>query len=252
MTVAFDAVGPSSAGAGTATGGPLSWTHTGSGSALLVGVSLDAGSDTGITLSVTCDSVAMTSLGKVESGSGGQGFLEVFAAAGLVGSSHAIVATSSNPGGTGDLEGGSLSFTGAGTTVGAAFGTPATGSSSSLGASIAVTLSSTTSGNMVAAFLANGTTISSVGSPATSRFIINQMGGGGSGTGNAAGATSPSTGSAVTTTWTVTQAFGAMLAVEVLAAPAGVTSGPPLSLVAVNRPALVVSNSGWRNAGRSR
>ena len=32
----------------------------------------------------------------------------------------------------------------------------------------------------------------------------------------------------------------------------GATSGPPVSLVAVNRPALIVSNAGWRGAGHSR
>ncbi len=164
MAVAFDAVGPSSAGAGTATAGPLSWTHTGSGSALLAGVSVDAGSDTGITCSCTCDGVAMTSLGKVESGGGTAGFLQVFAAAGLSGSSHAIVATASGGAPPGDMEGGSLSFTGAGATVAAAFGTPAAANPST--GTCAVTLPASTSGNLVAAFLADGNTISSVSSPA--------------------------------------------------------------------------------------
>lgn len=37
-----------------------------------------------------------------------------------------------------------------------------------------------------------------------------------------------------------------------LKAAAGAASGPPVSLVAVNRPALIVSNSGWRGSGHSR
>ena len=44
------------------------------------------------------------------------------------------------------------------------------------------------------------------------------------------------------------QQFGIM----VLVYEAGALSGPPVSLVAVNRPALIVSNSGWRSAQHSR
>ncbi len=251
MAVAFDAVGPSSAGASTPTPGPLSWTHPGSGSALLAGVSVDAGNDTGITCACTCDGAAMTSLGKVEAGGITSGFLQVFAAAGLSGSSHAIVATASGGTGAADMEGGSLSFTGAGATVGTAFGTPATANPAT--APCAVTLPSSVTGNLVAAFLANGDTISSVNSPAASEFIVNLMGGGGSATGNAAGATSPSTGSAVTVTWTVVSTFAGMLAVEVLAGsgpPPGPAAGPVLRLP--NFPVLMVTRAGWENAGHSR
>lgn len=81
VAVAFDAVGPSSAGANASSSTTLSWTHAvGTGPALVVaGIQCDASPDGGVTLAVTCGGTSMTSLGRVETTlSSGSGFLQVF------------------------------------------------------------------------------------------------------------------------------------------------------------------------------
>jgi hypothetical protein len=69
VAVAFDAVGPSSAGAGATTGTTLTWTHTavGSGVALVIAVGVGCStSDAGFSISgVTVDGVAATSLSSI-------------------------------------------------------------------------------------------------------------------------------------------------------------------------------------------
>ena len=213
MAVLFDAVGPSASGAGNAGPTTLGWTHTvGAGvtnGIILVGCSFDASSDSGVTMSATCATVTMTPVGAiVHSGGGTSGFLGVFSSAiGVATGANAIVVTAS--GTPEDLEGGSLSFSGV---TGLGVPVPGTGTS---GSTCTATVASNTSGNIIAGFVGNGDTISTVSSPGTSEFIINQKGSDGHGTGNAAGAISPATGSSVTITWNVTSVFYASLGVEV-------------------------------------
>lgn len=63
-----------------------------------------------------------------------------------------------------------------------------------------------------------------------------------------------STGGAETATFTIPASTNdqATILVAFRLAAGGPSSGPPASLAAVNRPALIVSNSGWRGAGHSR
>lgn len=62
-----------------------------------------------------------------------------------------------------------------------------------------------------------------------------------------------STGGAETTGFTgASSGQWSILTVAFKLAATGPTSGPPVSLVAPNWPALIVSNSGWRGAGHSR
>jgi hypothetical protein len=226
MPVAFDAVGPSSSGANSATAS-LTWAHTitGSGTVLLAACALDAGSDGAFSMSATYNAVAMTSLSVVHSGGLSAGFLQVWGIIAAAGAAHNVVVTAA--GGTpSGLSGGSLSFTGAGQSIAAAFGTPATGTGNPA-STVTATMASTTSGNIIGGFACSGSSFSSATSPSTSRFI------GGSGfsaaAGQSAGATSPSTGSPVTMAWTLggSDAFAEIM-IEVLAAASG--ANPPAGL----------------------
>lgn len=226
MAVAFDAVGPSAAGATVATNTALTFAHTitGASTVLLAGIAVDNGSDTGLSCTATYNSLPMTSLLVRHSGGAAAGFLQVFGIIAGAGASHNVVATVA--GGTpANITGGSISFTGAGQTLGAAFGSP-TAADSAGGTpttATATTSGATTSGNIVAGFVINGAGITSATSPSTSRFI-NSATGTGAGR-SCAGATSPSTGSTVTMAWTVSPDYFGEILVEVLAAPVGIPTG---------------------------
>jgi hypothetical protein len=193
--------------------------------AILVACSLDAPADGGLTMSATCAGVTMTSLGIVHANSTTLGYLQVWGLTGVGTGTLAIVVTVT--GGTpDDLEGGSLSFSGA-----ARFGTPATGVSSGTTGTATATLNTNTTGSLIAGFTAAGDSITSATSPSTSRFINNNRGGAGDGTGNAAGATSAATGSAVTMAWALNSAtFFAEILVEVQ--PVTPLPPPPVPLYA--------------------
>ena len=245
--VAYDAVGPSSAGVGVGAGTTLSWSHTVTGSniAVVAGVAVDGSPDT-MTCTCTCNGSAMTSLAKVHSGGGANtiGYLQVFGIAGVTAGSASLVATCSAA--PADINGGSLSFSGV--SPGTPFGTAATAGSTS-GTASAATAGSTT-GNMVAGFCVEGTGITSATAPATSRFLNNYRGGAGNGAGDSAGATSPSTGSAVTMAWTVTNDFWAAAAVEVLAGGAGQATAVAATavggtLVALTSPSTLLSGPNY-------
>lgn len=247
MAVAFDAVGPSSAGANSATTS-LTWAHTitGANTVLIAGCALDAGSDAGFSMSATYNGVSMTSLsGPIHSGGLTAGFLQVWGIIAAAGTSHNVVVTAA--GGTpAGLSGGSLSFTGAGQTIGAAFGTPVTANPGGTSSTVTAAMASNTSGNIIAGFGCSGSNFSSATSPSTSRFI------GGSGftaaAGQSAGATSPSTGSSVTMAWTLggSDAWAEIL-VEILAvasgtqAPAAVAAAAGVAPDALTSPHQVLS-----------
>lgn len=208
MAVAFDAVGPSSAGA-SATASPLSWSHTCTGTNLLLLAGVVDDDDGAAITSMTYGSQPMTQVGTyVHQDADTAGWTTLYKLVAPI----AGTATITVNGVGGHCEGGSVSFTGADQSTGV--GAPQTAT----GPITAPTLSftPTTSGNIVTAVLGNGSAITSATSPATSRWINNQ--GGGSAGGNGAMATSPSTGSAVTMAWATTHDWWAIVAVEVLAA----------------------------------
>lgn len=161
MSVAVDAVGPGSGGA-AATGTSLSWSHTCTGSNLLlvVGVAVGIATDTGITASVTCNGNAMntSALFKVESDgqhSHTAGYIQMFYFAGPnVGSNSIAVSTSSSV----DITAGSISFTGVDQTT--PVGTPVTASDDNTGGTKPPTATvSSAAGNMVVDALCYGQAI---------------------------------------------------------------------------------------------
>jgi len=112
--VAFDAVGPSSAGASVASGSSLSWNHTvtASGANLLLMAAIAVGSspDTGRTLAVTYNGVAMTPVGLVHSNNQALGYVQLFSLKAPASGTHPVLVTLT--GGTASLAAGSVSFTG--------------------------------------------------------------------------------------------------------------------------------------------
>src|SRR6476619_6975756 len=115
MAVAFDAVGPSSAGAGAAGvsgAGALTWSHTCTGSQLLllVGVGVGGAISDGNTVAVTYNGVSMTDCGagKIHTNAGTLGFVQLFY---LIAPATGANTVSINSGAAaGDVTGGSISF----------------------------------------------------------------------------------------------------------------------------------------------
>jgi hypothetical protein len=241
VAVGFDAVGPSSSGGSSTSATTVTWAHTitGSSTVLIAGCALDAGSDAGFSMTATYNSVAMTALGSaVHSGGITAGFLQVWGNIAAAGAAHNVVVTAA--GGTpAGLSGGSLSFTGAGQTIGAAFGTPATANTPAPTTTPSAALAANTSGNIIAGFCCSGSGFTSATAPSTSRFI------GGSGftgaAGQSAGATSPSTGSSVTMAWLTGSDDFAEILVEILAAASGIPTGLASGTGAALNPAIVTS-----------
>lgn len=215
MALGWDAAGPSASGTNGTTS-PLTWSHTvtGSNNTLLVGVACD--NDATTITSVTYGAAPMTGLyagsaNYKHSNGGTAGWVAVYRLWNASAGTATVTVTLS---GNATAEGGSLSFSGSDPAAGTGTPQSAVGSSSPT-----LSFTPTTSGNIVAAFLVNGAFITSATSPLTSRFINN--GGGSNAGGHLAGATAPSTGSAVTTAWTADADWWAIIAVEVLAGGAG-------------------------------
>lgn len=159
MAVAFDTVGPSSAGTGSATS-PLTWSHTvtaGSNMALIAGCSLGASSvGTGFTMTATYNGVAMTSLG-IKIGAGGNGLAQVWIlVAPATGAAHNVVITKTVGGTIISLTGGSMSFSGVNQTT--PTGTLVT-TSGSTGTTASASVTGTTTGNQIFAVAAVGSAI---------------------------------------------------------------------------------------------
>ena len=219
MAVAFDAVGPSSAGATSAASATLTWTHTnvGAGVALVVAVAVGDSNDTGVTMSAKLDpagaNTTIPSLGAlIHSGGGTAGFAGLFGLPNVSSGAHDITVTTSAA--VDNMEGGSVSFTGADLTT--AFGTQQSFTQQGTAAP-SITHTGSTSGNMVTAGLAHGLAITSA-SPGTSRWIRNVNSS--SAAGNGAQATIDAGGS-VTITWAAGNDWCGIASVEVLAAAAG-------------------------------
>ena len=112
--VAVDSTGPNSSGAAAPGASSLSWSHTvtssGSNLALVVAVGVGARPDDGLALSVTYNSVAMTSAGLMHADNTDHGFVQMFCLAAPATGTNTVAVSLS--GGIGDLVGGSISFTG--------------------------------------------------------------------------------------------------------------------------------------------
>lgn len=214
MAVAFDAVGPSSSGVQSSGSTTVSWTHTnvGSGVALFVAIAVDASPDT-MTVSCKLDpagaNTTIPSLGSIRhSNDSTAGYLALFGLPNVSSGAHTITGTASAA--PSNMEGGSLSFTGADTTT--PFSAIQSGASAGNSTTPSLTFTGSTFGNMVAGAVADGNVISSITS-GTSRWIMN--GSGLAAAGHQAGATIDGGGS-VTLSWTATADWWAVQAVEVL------------------------------------
>lgn len=245
MALAFDAVGPSAAGAtGTS---PVTWSHTCSGSqrVLLVGVAVGntSGSDASNVVSVTYAGVAMTSIGIRHSNDNPFGFVQVF---GLInpasGANNVVVTVTNSPD---SIIGGSLSFNGADQTTG--WGAPVTAIGTNALAAVNI---GSTSGNIVAFFPCIGSLLNAnPNSPGVLRFLknLNNF----SAAGNLGGATAPGTGSTVTCAWPTSSAdWWAILAVEVKAATGGGAS-LTLGLVSETDSAFALTKTKSKAFGQS-
>jgi hypothetical protein len=220
MAVAFDAVGPSSAGTSSLANTALSWSHTCTGSnlCLIVGVGLGANPDTALSMTATYNGVAMTSLGVVHSGGSNGGIAQLWRLVAPATGAHTVAIAAA--GGTPiSLEGGSVSYTGVNQTT--PVGTPVTASSQTGAPSVTVT--GTTAGNMVAGVAVNGNNLTASGN--TGRWLVNASTG--SAAGNAAGADAAAGGS-VALSWTATADWWATIGVELLADTGAATVDAPL------------------------
>ncbi len=230
-SVAFDAVGPSSAGAGGAgpPASPITWSHTCTGSNLVLFVGIAVGrpnaTDANITIgAVTYNGVAMTLVPNslVHSNNQTAGYAVLYYLVNPATGAHTVSVsfTDTLPSATDALELGSISFTGVDQN------TPFTNLASSTGASTAPSVAVTSaSGNMVLDVVANGSGISSSGK--TNRWLknVNTSSGGGNGAqSTAAGAAS------VTMSYTVTSDWWAVVGVNVVASG----TGPSLSTNSVS------------------
>lgn len=219
MAVAFDAVGPSSAGTGSQNAATITpWTHTSVGTTGLAGVvvvALGAANTTtnAYTISVTWGGVAMTSLGKVFTNNSTAGYVQMFGIIAPPTGAQSIAVTAS--GAPTSLNAGSVSFTGAGS-----FGTATTAFGNTTTATAAIPGTSTA--NMITAGVAAGSTLAA-STGVTSRWLNNLVGSTGAGEaaqGTAAGIASGS----ASMTWTVSPAdFWGIVGVEVKASAAAAT-----------------------------
>ena len=223
MAVAFDTVGPSSAGTSNLGSASLSWIHTtGANVALVVVVGVGSGADGTHTCTVTCDGNNMPSLGIIHSNNAATGYVQLFGLPNRGAGSHSIVASVTG-GAVTSLEGGSVSYTGA--DLSSPFTTAQTAASA--GVSATLTFTGSTSGNMVTAGVCAGSPLGSE-SAGTQRWINNASNGTGAGE---AGQGDNAAGGSVTFTWPIspTDSWG-IVAVEVIAS----TDGGPFSSTYTN------------------
>jgi len=190
-------VGPGSAGASVAGGSSLSWTHTVSGTSrlLTVGIAVGSGTDSGLSLSAAYNGVAMTSAAIVHSNNQTAGFTQLFYLVNPPMGAYTVQVMLA--GGTADLEGGSVSFTGVNQT------TPLRNAATNFGAGTSASMTvSSAAGDMVVDVVANGSAITSSGR--TLGWLKNQNGnsaGGNAAQSTAAGASSVTMSYAVMSDW---------------------------------------------------
>lgn len=221
MAVAFDAVGPSSSGTGSATS-PLTWTHVNSGNGILVGTTIFNGSTNTVT-AVTYGGVSVPFLGFVSGGSGGAGGVALY---GLVGptcpTGSNTVSMSFSDGANHNA--GSISVSGAGS-----LGTAVTGTGTNT-ASVTASVSGTTTGGLiVAAGSYGGSSLNTFSGTNGVTVRWQHPGSGNTGSDNGVGGTVASTGGGAAQTVGFTDTgtdFWGIVAVEVKP-PATASSPPP-------------------------
>jgi hypothetical protein len=213
--VAFDAVGPSAAGAGSGAT-PLTWTHVNSGNGIFVGITTLTGSSNTVT-SVTYGGVTVPLRGFIESGGVGHGSGGI-ALYGLIGptcptgSNTVSVAFSDGS----NHNAGSISVSAAG-----ALGTVFTATQSTSTGTGSVTVNGTTTGGLIvsAAAFGGGSSTGTFGATAPNVLRWSHDGTTNTASDNGCGGTAPSTGGGanqtVTFTNTNTDNWG-LIAVEVL------------------------------------
>jgi len=228
MAVAFDAVGPSSAGATAGAGTTVSWSHTctGSNRVLVVGAAVNCGSTQTIT-GVTYNGVAMTAVpsGRMNSNNTANvGFVQVWYLIAPATGANTVVITASAS--VFSFSAGSVSFTGVDQTT--PLGAAVTSFGSSAAASVAVT--GTTAGNIVIDAVCTGNAVSSSGQSLQWLRNTDTL----SAAGNGASSTVAGGGTA-TMSYTVNNDFWGIVAVEVLAVPGAATPPPPWPLFVSDR-----------------
>lgn len=221
MAVAFDAVGPSSAGAtraaSTSSPAAQTWSHTCTGTELFLVIMAAYGAQTNdgtaSTPTVTYNGVAATQIGtRKHNNNGSNGFVELW---GLVAPATGANTVSVSYPFTSDnisLSLGSVSFTGVDQTTPVAHTNTAAGASAT--PSCAVT---SATDNMTVAVLGCGNSVNSA-TAGTSRWIRNTDGN--SAGGNGAGSTGVGAAS-VTHTWSINDDWWGVIAADIAAAGAG-------------------------------
>lgn len=223
MPPVLDAVGPSSSGFSSAAT-PYTWTHAVAVDATLLVVGLSCGTD-GRTLTVTAGGVPMTTNAastawKRHTNDGTAGFGQWYA---LPAPPTGTVTIAISGATTGDrITAGSLSFQGTALDA-SAYGTPVSAAGTS--GTPALNISTVASGNLVAGFLAAGSSGGVVGGTGTSRWVA--VGDTSSGAGNQSGLTAPATGATVALSRAMASDFWAFHAVEVLGAGPAAPPLPP-------------------------
>lgn len=192
-------VGSSSSGHVT-NSGTLTWTQpvgTAVDRAMTTEVSVGISNDAGCSIAMTDNGVAMTPEGMVHSNNQHAGYVEAFGITNPASGSDAMkaVVTGCSGGTPLELSGGATSY--GGVSPAAPFGAPVFADGS--GASTALTVSGAAN-DVVFGAVANGSAITSVKSPGTSRFLVNVNDS--SAAGNSAGGTWTGSGS-VATGWNV-------------------------------------------------
>jgi hypothetical protein len=191
----------------------LQWTHTvGSGAnrALVTEVSVGINNDAGCYITMTDNGTVIPWKGLVHADNQSAGFVSIYGMANPPSGVNTLKAvTTSCAGGTPNaLSAGSVSFSGASQS------TPFGAAVSSFGYSATPSLSvPSAASDLIVSAVANGSQISSVQSPGTSRFIVNVNNN--TGAGNSAGGTWPGTGSNVTTAWNVASDWWGAIALQV-------------------------------------
>lgn len=224
MTVTFDAVGPSSSGATTGSGGgsSLSWSHVGGGTANYALVTTVQGGSAKGTDTCTFSGSSMSLLARVysnEAGSNTAGYVSLW---GLANPATGTVTVLYTPQTSGVLIAGSVTYTGVGSV-----GTPIVASGNSSAPSASIT--GTTSGSIIGGGICSGSPVSSP--TQTSRWSDNVDPN--SAADNAAMQDAASSGGTITLAWTILGGdFWGLVAVELLASggtPAAATPSPVVS-----------------------
>lgn len=215
MAVAFDAVGPSSAGT-LFTTSPGTWTHVNGGNGILIGVTTFTGTSNVVT-GVTYGGVTIPLLGFVRSANDVVGGVALYGLVGPTcptGSNTVSVAVSD----ANNHNVGSVSVSGAGS-----LGTPVTNFSAGAAAGISASVTGTTSGGLVVSVVCQGSgNAFTATAPNVKQLSIQTTAN--SGSDNLAMGTDPSTGGTVAPAWTIVSTdFWGIVAVEVLP-PAGGSS----------------------------